>query len=99
MSIKKEILKYIKENKKRFYKEYGIKEIYLFGSVARGEDNEKSDIDLMVEFDKNKNVTIFELMMFEEELKKKFQKNVDVATKEMIKPIVFNYVKKDLLNV
>ncbi|QCI29052.1 nucleotidyltransferase family protein [Caminibacter pacificus] len=99
MSIKDEVLRYIKENKNRFEKEYGIKKIYLFGSVARGEDNENSDIDLMVEFDTDKNITIFELMMFEEEMKNKFGRKVDVATKDMLKPIVYNYVQKDLLNV
>jgi len=99
MSIKKEVLKYLKENKKRFKREYGIKKIYLFGSVAREEDTKSSDIDLMVEFDEKRCITIFELMMFEEELKKRFNKSVDIATKNMIKPMVFNFIQKDLLYV
>jgi len=99
MSVKNEVLAYLRENKQRFKEEYGIENMYLFGSVARGEDNEKSDIDLLVEFDREKNITIFELMMFEEEIKKTFNRNVDVATKNMIKPIVYDYVKKDLTDV
>ena len=34
MSIKKEVLEYLRENKEYFKKKYGVKEIYLFGSVA-----------------------------------------------------------------
>ena len=30
-------------------KDYGIKRIYLFGSYAKGNANEKSDVDLLVE--------------------------------------------------
>ncbi len=97
MSIKKEVLKYLKENKKRFEKEYGIKKIYLFGSVARGEDKENSDIDLMVEF--RENATIFEYMEFEEVIKKRFGKEVDLATMDMIKPLIVKSVKRDIIDV
>ncbi|WP_457560640.1 nucleotidyltransferase family protein [Caminibacter sp.] len=96
MSIKQEVLKYLRENKDKFEKKYGIKKIYLFGSVARGGDNEHSDIDLLVDF--KDNITIFELMEFEEELEKKFNKKVDIATFGMLKPIVKKSIQKDILN-
>jgi preprotein translocase subunit Sec63 len=35
----------------------------------------------------------------EEEIKKAFNKKVDVATEEMIKPIIYNFVQRDLINV
>jgi len=96
MSIKEEVLTYLKENKEYFKNKYAVKEIYLFGSVARGEDNENSDIDLMVEFENF--VTFRHFIGLKELLEKKFKRKVDVATRDMIKPIAWKYVKKDLVD-
>jgi len=96
MSIREEVLKFLRENKKEFEKKYRIKKIYLFGSVARGEDREESDIDLMVEF--KKNATIFEYMEFEEVIRNRFKKKVDVATLDMIKPLILESLKKDIID-
>lgn len=47
-------------------KQMGVKSLALFGSVARGEQAESSDVDLLVEFDKP--VGFFELVDLEEHL-------------------------------
>ncbi|MCL4497057.1 MAG: nucleotidyltransferase family protein [Deltaproteobacteria bacterium] len=49
---KDEILRILKQHKEELYKKYGVKEIGLFGSFARGEETDKSDIDILVEFEK-----------------------------------------------
>ena len=49
---KSAILEQLHEFYKLYAKEYRLKRIGLFGSVARGEAHEKSDIDIVVEFDK-----------------------------------------------
>ena len=49
---KDEILQILKQHKEELYKKYGVKEIGLFGSFARGEETDKSDIDILVEFEK-----------------------------------------------
>jgi len=97
MSIKNEVLAYLRENKQRFKKEYGIKNIYLFGSVARGEDNEKSDIDMLVEFDYSKPMSLERFFGIIEELEKKFNKKIDLG--ETLKEIVYESAKKDFINV
>jgi len=96
MSIKKEVLKFLRENKKYFYEKYGIKSIKLFGSVARGEDNENSDIDLLIEFKDFKSANLRNYMGFIEEVKNVFKRKIDVATNEMIKPLLWKYIKNDL---
>jgi len=96
MSIKKEVLSYLKENREYFKNKYGIKEIYLFGSVARGEDTQNSDIDLMVEFEDF--VTFRHFVGFKNLLENKFKRKVDIATPDMIKPIMWKYVNKDLID-
>jgi len=57
MSIKQELLNYLKNNKNRFENDYQLKELYLFGSVAKEQDTPKSDIDLIVKFDGDMNFT------------------------------------------
>ncbi|MFH1197950.1 MAG: nucleotidyltransferase domain-containing protein [bacterium] len=50
MKIDKEyILAFLKENKEFLRERYGVEKISLFGSFARGEETEESDIDLFVE--------------------------------------------------
>ena len=44
------ILQILKQHKEELYKKYGVEEIGLFGSFARGEETDKSDIDILVEF-------------------------------------------------
>jgi len=40
----------------------GIVHLRLFGSLARGEADEKSDVDLMADFDESKRLTILNLV-------------------------------------
>lgn len=65
------ILFYLTSNKKRLEKKYHLIKIGIFGSVARGEQNEQSDIDIIVEFE-NGTQNLFTL---KQRLKKKFNQN------------------------
>lgn len=51
--IKEELLTYLKENKASFVLLYNIEKLGIFGSIARGEANFQSDIDILVEFNPN----------------------------------------------
>lgn len=55
---------------------YGVKEIYLFGSYARGEADENSDLDFLVFGGENFKLTM--IFALAEELREIFKKNVDV---------------------
>lgn len=57
-------------------KQYGIKEIYLFGSYARGEANEDSDIDFLVFGGEGFKLTM--VFALAEELREVLKKDVDV---------------------
>lgn len=43
----------LKKNEDIIKQEYGIKKIGVFGSFARGEEKEGSDVDVLVEFEDN----------------------------------------------
>jgi hypothetical protein len=60
---------------------YGISYLGLFGSMARGEAREDSDLDLLVKFDDNSNIGLFELDRVQRDLEMRFGRKVDLVTK------------------
>ena len=58
--------------------EYKLTKVTLFGSRARGDNRDDSDIDLIVEFDKEKIVTLFDLSGIMIDLEEIFGLKVDV---------------------
>jgi predicted nucleotidyltransferase len=62
---------------------YGVRRLGLFGSWARDEGNEGSDIDFIVEFDKKTFDNYMDLKAFLESL---FKCRVDLIVREAIKP-------------
>ena len=71
-------LKQIKDRIKPIMKKHGIKDVYLFGSYARGEANRNSDVDIYC--DSGDIRTLWEHSAFEEELAEALAKSVDVIT-------------------
>lgn len=70
------ILDYIKAHKRFFKKEFKVKKIGLFGSFARDEEDDNSDIDIVVELEKP---DMFYLIGIKQTLEEKFNKKVDVV--------------------
>ena len=65
-------------------KKYGVKEMYLFGSYARGDANMESDIDIVIE-NENTQAIGFGLCEMQQELENVFGKKVDLIPKYTIK--------------
>ena len=84
-------IKQIKENIKPVIEKHGIKDVYLFGSYARGEANSNSDIDIYC--DSGDVDTLLKMSSFIEELEKALGKKVDVVT---IGSRMHEYFKKQL---
>lgn len=57
---------------------YDIKKVCLFGSYADGRANDESDIDLLVEFNNNENVSLFTIVGIKCDLEDRLKKSVDV---------------------
>ena len=76
-----ELLKDRREDILRIAAQYGAHNVRVFGSVARGEAREDSDIDLLVKFDHHTNIGLFELDRLQRELEMRFGRKVDLVTK------------------
>ena len=79
-----EIIKILTEHKGELKEKYKIKGIKIFGSYARGEQRETSDIDIIVDFEETP--TLIELLRVEEEIERILGVKVDLLTEEGISP-------------
>ncbi len=75
-----QILTYLKENKNRFRKDYHIVKLGIFGSIARGEQDNNSDIDLLVEFEPNTDNLYEVKSRLKNELQDCFHISVDICS-------------------
>ena len=74
---------------------YDAERIGIFGSFARQEDNENSDIDILVRF-KN-TITLLDLARIHRELSEAIGRKVDIVTEPALKnQRLKNYILKDL---
>jgi uncharacterized protein len=60
---------------------YNINYLGVFGSTARGEARDDSDVDLLVRFDDTSRVGLFELDQIQREFEIRFGKKIDLVTK------------------
>jgi len=96
MKTLEEIKEIIKQHKGELSEKYKVKEIALFGSCVRGDQDENSDVDILVDFHEPVGLLFVHLADFLEEL---LGMKVDLVTEEGIKPNRLRYIKEDLMYV
>lgn len=89
------------ENKKEIYekivtflKDYGVSNISVFGSYANDEENDKSDIDLIVEFINQ--LSLLKYVEIEQKLSDYLGIKVDLMTKASISPYIYNRIENEI---
>jgi predicted nucleotidyltransferase len=79
---------------------YGVRRLGMFGSAARGEAGGASDVDLLVEFKKEAQTSLFDMARLQEELSRLFGRKVDLATPAILEnPYRRRSVLKDLREI
>lgn len=94
MKRHEEIEKLLKKNKLFLDEKFKVKEIGVFGSYARGEKSEESDVDILVEFYETIGWEFIDLKEFLEEL---LGKKVDLVTVKALKPQLREEILKDVI--
>ncbi len=77
-----EIIRKLEENRETI-RGFGVRRLGIFGSYARGEQSEASDMDFLVEFEKKTFDNYMDLKFFLEGL---FGRSVDLVIAEAVKP-------------
>jgi len=89
-----EIIDFLREHKTEFSDRFGVTQLGLAGSVARGESTSSSDIDIVVCLDSTNTFrSFFGLLHF---LQDSLPHKIDLATEASLKPIVKEQIMKDI---
>ena len=78
-------------------KKQGIKKAGIFGSYAKGEQKDTSDIDILIE--PTKKMGFFDIIKLENELKKRLNKNVDLLTYASIHNLLRDGILKEEVRI
>ncbi|HXS37702.1 MAG TPA: nucleotidyltransferase domain-containing protein [Flavipsychrobacter sp.] len=90
----------IKQTVTDYFKDKPVKRIYLFGSYARGEANEKSDVDLLVEYDDSKKrLSLFDVLRFKVNLEEKLHSNVELVEEGFLFEGFKPWIEKDKIQI
>lgn len=92
-----EIKKILKTHEEDLKQRYGIKEMGIFGFSIRGEADEKSDIDIMVEFEPNARISLLDFIELENYLSDLLGVKVDLVEKSALKPRIARQVFKEVI--
>ncbi len=77
------------------FERYGVSAVSLFGSVARGEPTEESDIDLLVEF--SRPIGLLQFVELKRILEEVFERSVDLVTPKALKPQLRDRILKEAI--
>ena len=96
MKTLEEIKEIIRKHRQELEEKFKVQKIAIFGSYVRGEQKERSDIDILVEFKEPVGFLFFHLANYLEEILKV---KVDLLTPDGIKPNRRKYIMEDLIYV
>lgn len=91
---KQQVLDIIKAHQTQIH-DFAVKDLFLFGSVARGEETENSDVDFLVNF--NQPVGLFTLLKLKSYLEDLLGCSVDIGTYESLRSHLKETVSKETI--
>jgi predicted nucleotidyltransferase len=97
MISRQQTLKTLQRFKTENGSEYGIVSLGVFGSLARDEANEKSDVDVVIE---TKGADLFQLVHLKEQLETLLNAHVDIVRKRQnMNPFLIKRIERDVVYV
>lgn len=97
MNRTEEIISKLREIMPIVREKYHVKTLEAFGSYARGEQREKSDVDILVELCET--IDLFTFMELEEYLSKVIGIKVDLVMKDTLKPCIREKILREAIPV
>jgi hypothetical protein len=79
-------------------KKFSVKDLYLFGSYAREEAGEQSDLDILVEFEVGAQIGLFEFARLRRQLSQLLGREVDLVTPDAIRPEMKDQILREAVH-
>jgi uncharacterized protein len=83
---KQEVINIIRDTKPELTARYGVERLGLFGSYVRGQQRKRSDIDILVSF--NREIDLFDFVDLREFLEARLNGKVDLVMESALKPAI-----------
>ena len=97
MLTKTEILAHLRDNKELYHSLYGIESVAVFGSFARGDQSEVSDIDILIRMAPGTENMFEKRLAFRDRLSERFLRRIDVCYEQAIRPQFRSLIIKDAI--
>ena len=94
-----EVLEFLRNHRQTLQSDFRIVKLGLIGSFARGEQTEKSDIDLLEEFEPNTDDLFGKKLKLKDLLRTSLHRDVDICREKYVKPRIKSYLLKEAIYV
>ena len=91
------VISLLTRKKESLLRKYSIREIGVFGSYVRQEQGTSSDLDVLVDFEKP--ISLLKFVEFEAELSEITGVEVDLVSREALKPHIGESVRREVVFV
>ena len=92
-----DVLRILQKERQELVDRYNISALSVFGSVARDDDRQDSDVDILVEF--SQPVGLFQFIELQQRLEALLGSNVDLGTPRSLKPRIKERVMQEAIRV
>ena len=83
----------------KFLSSIPVLRAWVFGSLARGEETPESDLDLLVDYDKDSKVSLLDIIRYKNELSRILGREVDLIENGCLKPFAVSSAEHDKYQV
>ena len=90
-----DVLHVLRENMPELSRRYRVKSLGVFGSYVRGEADEESDIDLLVDLE-DESLTLLQFIALENHLSDLLGVKVDLVEKNALKPAIGRHILEEV---
>ena len=97
MKTFKGIVRILEKQKEILKQKYGVKEIGIFGSYVRGRAKGRSDLDILVEFDRS--IGLLKFVNLENYLSEILGVKVDLVIKDVLKPRIGKHILEEVVYI
>lgn len=97
MKSVEEIIAILRDHKEELARKFGVKELAIFGSYARGEATPESDLDLLVEFTEPPG--LFRFLELERYLSELLGERVELVSRQALKPHIGQRILRETIAV
>jgi len=93
------ILSVLKDEMPYFRLRYQIESLRVSGSYARGEQSKESDLDLLVRFEENANLTLIDYIDLRNELSSLLSVKIDLVDESTLKPLIGEHILREAIEI